>query len=122
MAYHESEVPENVRDILAHMPRGLRERVLTDYETHYAPFLAMLAGWKGAVREHYAFAEEAAIARLQEQFFPLGSWRFPAQTLATPQRPAERTTEVPFGASYLDPENRPWISCGEGWLQPTTLR
>ena len=39
MAYSESEVPEGVRDILAYMPREMRQRVLADYETHYAPFL-----------------------------------------------------------------------------------
>lgn len=122
MAFDESEVPESVRDILASMPRDMRQRVLADYESHYAPFLAMLAGWKGAVQTHYALGEASAVARLQEQFFPLGDWRFPAQALAVPQRPAERTTEIAFNAAFQDPGLRAWTACGEGWLHPTALR
>ena len=104
MAFDETEVPENVRDILASMPRDMRQRVLADYESHYAPFLAMLAGWKGAVQTHYTLGEASAIARLQDQFFPLGDWRFPAQALAVPQRPVERTTEIAFNAAFQDPD------------------
>ncbi len=122
MAYDESEVQEGVRDILAYMPREMRQRVLADYETRYAPFLNMLAGWKGAVQAHYAQGEESALNRLQEQFFPLGDWKFPAQGLAIPQRPAERTTDIPFGAEFKDPTGRPWIASGEGWVHPTALR
>jgi hypothetical protein len=122
MAYSLEEVPDNVRDILAHMPREMQQRVLADYETHYAPFLAMLAGWKTAVETHYSLGEDSAIARLQEQFFPLGSWKFPAQGLAVPQRPPEHTTDIAFGAPLADPALRPWMTAGEGWLQPTLLR
>jgi hypothetical protein len=122
MAYNETEVPEGVRDILAYMPREMRQRVLADYESHYAPFLSMLAGWKGAVQAHYAQGEASAIARLEEQFFPLGDWKFPAQGLAVPQRPPERTTDIVFGAQLQDPAKRPWMASGDGWLQPTALR
>ncbi len=122
MAFDESEVPENVRDILAYMPRDMRQRVLADYDTHYAPFLAMLAGWKNAVQTHYAMGENAAIARLQEQFFPLGNWNFPAQTLAVPQSPVERATDVPFGTAFTEVGKRPWMACGDGWLHPTQLQ
>ena len=121
MAYNESEVPEGVRDILAYMPREMRQRVLADYESHYEPFLAMLAGWKGAVQQHYERGENAAIARLQEQFFPLGDWKFPAQGLAIPQRPPERATDILADSQFTDSSNRPWISCGDGWVQPTAL-
>lgn len=99
----------------------MRQRVLADYESHYAPFLAMLAGWKQAVQAHYALGQEAALARLEEQFFPLGDWRFPPQTLAAPQRPPERTTEIPFETPFLDPTGQPWMTCGTGWMQPTVL-
>ena len=118
----ETDLPPDVRDILARLPREMRHRVAADYETHYAPFLAMLAGWKGAVQEHYLQAEEASVARLEEQFFPLGGWKFPTQTLAVPSRPAARTTDIPGGASFADSAGAPWLSCGEGWLQPTALR
>ena len=121
MAYSESEVPEGVRDILSYMPRDMRQRVLADYESHYAPFLAMLAGWKDALHTHYAYGEDSAIARLQEQFFPLGDWKFPAQSLAIPQRPPERTTDISADSQMTDSANRPWISCGDGWVHPTTL-
>ena len=122
MADDERELPPGVQDVLAHMPREMRRRVLADYETHYAPFLAMLAGWKGAVQEHYLQSEAASVARLEEQFFPLGDWRFPAQAVAIPQRPAPRTMDIGFGASFSDAGNNSWIASGEGWLQPTALR
>ena len=121
MAYSESDVPEDIRDILAYMSREMRQRVLADYETHYAPFLSMLAGWKGALQTHYAYGEDAAIARLQEQFFPLGEWKFPAQGLAIPQRPPERTTDIRAESEMTDSSLRPWLSCGEGWVHPTAL-
>ncbi len=122
MADDETELPPDVRDILARMPREMRHRVVADYETHYAPFLAMLAGWKGAVQEHFVHAEASSVAHLEEQFFPLGNWKFPAQTLAVPQRPPARTTGISEGAPLTDPAGAPWIACGEGWLQPTALR
>ena len=122
MADDERELPSGVQDMLAHMPREMRRRVLADYETHYAPFLSMLAGWKGAVQEHYLQSEAASVARLEEQFFPLGDWRFPAQAAAFPQRAAPRTMDISFGASFSDAANNPWIASGEGWLQPTGLR
>ena len=122
MADDERDLPPGVRDVLAHLPREMRRRVLADYETHYAPFLSLLAGWKGAVQEHYLQSEAASVARLEEQFFPLGDWRFPAQALAVPQRPVPRTTEIGFGVSLTDSANNPWITGGEGWLQPTALR
>lgn len=122
MADDETELPPDVRDILARIPREMRHRVVADYETHYAPFLAMLAGWKGAVQEHYLQAEKSSVAHLEEQFFPLGEWKFPAQALAVPQRPPARTTDIGAGATFTDPAGFPWIACGEGWLQPTTLR
>jgi len=122
MADDERELPAGVQDVLAHMPREMRRRVLADYETHYAPFLSMLAGWKGAVQEHYLQSEAASVARLEEQFFPLGDWRFPAQSVVLPQRPAPRTMDIGFGSSFTDAANNPWIASGEGWLQPTILR
>lgn len=122
MADDETELPPNVRDILARLPREMRHRVVADYETHYAPFLAMLAGWKGAVQEHYLQAEKASVARLEEQFFPLGDWKFPAQTLAVPQRPPARATEVTEGLTFADSAGSPWMACGAGWIQPTALR
>ena len=122
MAYSESEVPESVRDILMHMPREMRQRVLADYETHYAPFLAMLAGWKGAIQEHYTHGEASVIAKLEEEFFPLAEWKCPAQTLVVPQKPPERTTDVDGDTQFTDAVGRPWLACGNGWLQPTTLR
>jgi len=122
MADDERELPPGVRDVLAHMPREMRRRVLADYETHYAPFLSMLAGWKGAVQEHYLQSEAASLARLEEQFFPLGDWQFPAQSVVLPQRPAPRTMDIGFGSSFTDAANNPWIASGEGWLQPTILR
>ncbi len=122
MADNERELPAGVQDVLAHMPREMRRRVLADYETHYAPFLSMLAGWKGAVQEHYFQSQAASVARLEEQFFPLGDWLFPAQAVALPQRPAPRTMEMSFGASFSDAANNAWIASGEGWLQPTALR
>jgi len=122
MADDETELPPDVRDILARMPREMRHRIVADYETHYAPFLAMLAGWKGAVQEHYLQAEKSSVAHLEEQFFPLGDWKFPAQTLAVPQRPPARATDVAEGAAFTDPAGFPWIACGEGWIQPTVLR
>ena len=122
MADDERDLPPGVRDVMAHLPREMRRRVLADYETHYAPFLSLLAGWKGAVQEHYLQSEAASIARLEEQFFPLGSWHFPAQALAVPQRPVPRTVEIGFGAALTDSANNPWIVGGDGWLQPTSLR
>ncbi len=122
MADDERELPPGVQDVLAHMPREVRRRVLADYETHYAPFLSMLAGWKGAVQEHYLQSEAASVARLEEQFFPLGDWRFPAQAVAIPQRPAPRTMDIGSGSSFSDAANSSWIASGEGWLQPTVLR
>ena len=122
MPSYEHEMPAGVQDILDRMPRELRQRVLADYDSHYAPFLAMLTGWKGAVQEHYARGEASALARLEEQFFPLGHWNFPAQTLAAPQRPPARTTEIGFGAPFNDPTGRPWTAAGAGWLHPTSLR
>ncbi|MGI4787513.1 MAG: hypothetical protein ACRYFS_01540 [Janthinobacterium lividum] len=122
MADDERNLPPGVQDVLAHMPREMRRRVLADYETHYAPFLSMLAGWKGAVQEHYVQSEAASVARLEEEFFPLGNWQFPAQAIAIPQRPPPRTTDVTFGSPLTDPTNNPWITSGEGWLQPTLLR
>ncbi len=122
MADDERDLPPGVRDVLAHLPREMRRRVLADYETHYAPFLSLLAGWKGAVQEHYLQSEAASVARLEEQFFPLGHWHFPAQTLAVPQRPVPRTVEIGFGTALTDPANNPWIVGGDGWLQPTALR
>ena len=122
MAYSESEVPEGVRDILMHMPREMRQRVLADYDSHYAPFLAMLAGWKGAVQEHYTLGEASVIAHLEEEFFPLAEWKCPGQTLATPQKPPERTTDMDGETRLTDPVGRPWLASGTGWLQPTTLR
>ena len=122
MADDERELPLGVQDVLAHMPREMRRRVLADYETHYAPFLSMLAGWKGAVQEHYVQSEAASLARLEEQFFPLGDWHFPAQSLALPQQPAPRTTDIGFGSAFSDAANNAWIAAGEGWLQPTALR
>ncbi len=118
----EHDIPPGVRDILDHMPREMRQRVLADYGTHYAPFLGMLAGWKGAVQEHYVQAERSTVARLEEQFFPLGRWQFPAQSLAVPRRPPERTTDVPPGATLTDSGGLSWLPSGEAWLQPTTLR
>ena len=122
MADDETELPPDVRDILARIPREMRRRVVADYETHYAPFLAMLAGWKGAVQEHYVQAEKSSVARLEEQFFPLGDWKFPAQTLAVPQRPPARTTDVTEGLTFTDSAGSPWTACGAGWIQPTALR
>jgi hypothetical protein len=122
MADDETDLPPNVRDILARMPREMRHRVVADYETHYAPFLAMLAGWKGAVQEHYLQAEKSSVAHLEEQFFPLGDWKFPAQTLAVPQRAPARTTDIAEGTPFTDPVGSPWVACGEGWIQPTSLR
>jgi hypothetical protein len=118
----ENDIPPGVRDILDHMPREMRQRVLADYGTHYAPFLGMLAGWKGAVQEHYVQAERSTISRLEEQFFPLGRWQFPAQSLAVPRRPPERTTDVPSGAALTDSGGLSWLPAGEAWLQPTALR
>lgn len=105
MADDERDLPPGVRDVLAHLPREMRRRVLADYETHYAPFLSLLAGWKGAVQEHYLQSEAASVARLEEQFFPLGSWHFPAQALAVPQRPVPRTVEIGFGTALTDSAN-----------------
>ena len=122
MADDELDLPPEVRDILARMPREMRHRVTADYETHYAPFLAMLAGWKGAVQEHFVQAERSSVAHLEEQFFPVGQWRFPAQTLAVPLRPPARTTDITEGAMFADPTGFSWMSCGEGWVQPTSLR
>ena len=122
MAFYEHELPEGVQDILDRMPREFRQRILADYDSHYAPFLAMLAGWKGAVQEHSARGEASALARLEEQFFPLGRWNFPAQALAAPQRPPARTGEISAGASFDDPTGRPWTASGAGWLHPTSLR
>lgn len=122
MAYNERDVPETVQDILTHMPREMRQRVLADYESHYAPFLAMLAGWKGAIQEHYIHGEASVIAKLEEQFFPMGEWKCPAQTLAIPQRPPERATEIDGDTQFIDPVGRPWLASGNGWLLPTTLR
>ena len=122
MADDETEIPADVRDILARLPREMRRRVVADYETHYAPFLAMLAGWKGAVQQHYLEAEKSSVARLEEQFFPLGDWKFPAQTLAVPQRPPARTSDITEGLAFTDSAGSPWMACGEGWLQPTALR
>lgn len=122
MADDERDLPPGVRDVLAHLPREMRRRVLADYETHYAPFLSLLAGWKGAVQEHYLQSEAASVARLEEQFFPLGSWHFPAQALAVPQRPVPRTVEIGFGTALTDSANNPWVVGGDGWLQPTSLR
>ena len=122
MADDETELPLDVRDILARMPREMRHRVAADYETHYAPFLAMLAGWKSAVQDHYLQAEKSSVAHLEEQFFPLGDWKFPAQTLAVPQRPPARTTDIAEGQMFTDPIGSPWMVCGEGWIQPTALR
>lgn len=118
----EADIPDSVRDILDHMPADMRQRVLMDYDTHYAPFLAMLAGWKGAVQEHYAHGQDAAIARLEEQFFPLADWDFPSQTLAAPRAAPERTVEIGPGAAFTEPGARRWIASGAGWLQPTALR
>ncbi len=122
MADDETELPPDVRDILARMPREMRHRVVADYETHYAPFLAMLAGWKGAVQEHFVHAEASSLAHLEEQFFPLGNWKFPSQTLAVPQRPPARLTSITEGTTFTDPAGAPWLACGESWLQPTALR
>lgn len=122
MADDETHLPPDVRDILARLPREMRHRVVADYETHYAPLLALLAGWKGAVQEHYVQAEKSSLAHLEEQFFPLGDWKFPAQTLAVPQRPPARTTDIAAGAAFADPAGAPWLAAGEGWLQPTALR
>jgi hypothetical protein len=122
MADDERDLPPGVQDVLAHMPREMRRRVLADYETHYAPFLSMLAGWKGAVQEHYLQSEAASVARLEEQFFPLGDWQFPAQAVALPQRPPPRTLDIGFGSPLSDAANNSWIASGEGWLQPTVLR
>jgi len=118
----EHDIPPGVRDILDHMPREMRQRVLADYGTHYAPFLGMLAGWKGAVQEHYVQAERSAVARLEEQFFPLGRWHFPAQSLAVPRRPPERTSEMPSNTVMTDSGGLGWLPSGEVWLQPTALR
>lgn len=122
MADDERDLPPGVRDVLARLPREMRRRVLADYETHYAPFLSLLAGWKGAVQEHYLQSEAASVARLEEQFFPLGEWHFPAQALAVPQRPVPRTVEIGSGTALTDSANNPWIVGGDGWLQPTSLR
>jgi hypothetical protein len=122
MAHSIEELPEEVRPIIQYMPREMQQQVITDYETHYAPFLAMLAGWKGAVQSHFAQGQDSAVARLEEELFPLGDWRFPPQGLAVPSRAAERTIEVAFGAEMTDPARRPWITTGEGWMHPTALR
>lgn len=122
MADDERDLPLGVQDVLAHLPREMRRRVLADYETHYAPLLSLLAGWKGAVQEHYLQSEAASVARLEEQFFPLGHWHFPAQALAVPQRPVPRTVEIGYGTALTDSANNPWITGGDGWLQPTALR
>jgi hypothetical protein len=122
MADDERNLPPGVQDVLAHLPREMRRRVLADYETHYSPFLSLLAGWKGAVQEHYLQSEAASVARLEEQFFPLGDWHFPAQALAVPQRPVPRTVEIGFGMALTDSANNPWIVGGDGWLQPTALQ
>lgn len=122
MADDETELPPDVRDILARVPREMRHRIVADYETHYAPFLAMLAGWKGAVQQHYVQAEASSVAHLEEQFFPLGDWKFPAQTLAVPQRPPARTTDIAEGSRFTDPTGSPWTPSGAGWMHPTALR
>ncbi|MBC8103614.1 MAG: hypothetical protein H7Z41_13640 [Cytophagales bacterium] len=120
----QSPIPPEVQDILSRLPRPMRQRVLADYDARYAPFLAMLAAWKGAVQTHYALGQASALSRLEEQFFPLGAWRFPPQTLAVPIRPPTRALEVPFEARFSEPTSarQAWISCGAGWIQPTALR
>lgn len=119
-----SPIPPEVQDLLSRLPRPMRQRVVAEYDGRYAPFLAMLAAWKGAVQTHYEFGQASALARLEEQFFPLDTWRFPPQTLALPLRPPARTMEVLFEARFGEPSgaNHSWISSGSGWIQPTVLR
>src|SRR5579862_5302294 len=120
MALSESDIPEGVRDIFSYMPADIRRRVLVDYD-HYAPFLGMLQGWMAAIKVHSAYAESAALDRLEDQFFPLGKWNFPSQGLACPQRPMQRAMELLPTTAFTDAAGRGWLSCGDGWIQPTSL-
>ncbi len=114
----DNEIPKDIQEILQYMSAELRHRVEADYKDRYAPFLAMLAGWKQAVAQHHTNAQDAAIERLQEAFFPIGHWNFPGQIVAVPAETPKKTTAIDFNASLTDVAKRPWMACGAGWLHP----
>jgi hypothetical protein len=107
------------KDILDQMDPGLQERVKSEL-SKYAPFLGMLAAWKGAVEEHVAEVESRTLSRLMEQFFPVGEWRFPAQTIAVPRELGYR--EITMETDFTDPlTNLTWTPCGRGWTLPSEI-
>jgi len=108
-----------IKDILEQMDPLVRRRIEEDID-RYAPFLGLLAAWKAAIAEHIERVEQRTLTRLMEQFLPLGEWRFPAQTIITPQTPHER--EITMEVSFQDPlRGVSWIPCGHGWTLPSQL-
>jgi hypothetical protein len=106
-------------DILSHIDPAVRRRVEEEMEK-YAPFLGMMGAWKAAMEEQLKAIESNVTARLAEQFFPQGDWRFPAQTVAVPQELRERG--VALGAHFSDPHSgAAWTPCGPGWTRPTEI-
>jgi len=109
---------DGIEEILKQMDPSVRQKVVSDEK--YAPFLWMLAAWRAAIAEHTEAVEYRTLTRLMEQFFPLGEWRFPAQTIIIPQVPGNR--EITMEISFQDPlRGVSWIPCGHGWTLPSQL-
>ena len=106
-------------DILEHMDPAVRQRVEAE-RAKYEPFLGLLSAWKLAVDEHLEHIETNVTARLSEQFFPEGDWRFPAQTVAVPEDLLAR--DISAVMAFTDPfTHAPWTPTGTGWTLPTDL-
>lgn len=106
-------------DILQLLDAGVRERIESD-SARYAPFLALLNAWNGAVQQHVAQFESRVVSRLAQQMLPQGDWRFPAQALAVPDEP--RQHEVSAEMTFTDRATGAcWTPCGPGWTLPTRV-
>ena len=63
-------------DLLSYLEPAIRQQILADSE-RYAPMLALFAAWKEEVEGHAREMETNVIARLAQELFPAGAWRFP---------------------------------------------
>lgn len=106
-------------EILETMDPAVRQRIEADREK-YEPFLGMLSAWKLALEERLSSIETRVADQLAEQFFPVGDWRFPAQTLMVPGDLVAE--EFSIGKLFTDPfTKKNWTPSGFGWSLPSKI-
>ena len=116
----------NLQDLVARMPEFANSETLQYVTTDMGPATRIVSTNRFAKaacsflwwarRPGPRESEEEVSAQQDESALECSNnkrtWKFPAQGLAVPQRPPERTTEIQPESEFVAPAGRPWLSCG----------